>query len=196
MAGFTAESIADLKRRACGRIDEMEPALIAVSRKIWETPELGFQEQQAVAVRSRRCSKSPGMPSKRASAASTPRSPPGARACPRARRSACSASTTPCRISATAAATTCSRFPGSACRGLGLGGRDWGAAGDGAGARHAGGGGRIGQDAAPPGGRVRRARLRADLPPELGRERARADADGPGHRVHVYREARPRCVQP
>jgi len=48
MAELSAESIADLKRRACGRIDEMGPALIAVSKKIWETPELGFQEQQAV----------------------------------------------------------------------------------------------------------------------------------------------------
>ena len=47
MAEFNAESIARLKRRACARIDEMGPALTRVSQRIWETPEIAFQERQA-----------------------------------------------------------------------------------------------------------------------------------------------------
>jgi amidohydrolase len=47
MSQFTEDQIADLKRRACDQIDEMAPALIDVSRRIWETPEIAFQEEQA-----------------------------------------------------------------------------------------------------------------------------------------------------
>ena len=38
---------ASLKRRACARIDELAPALIGVSRQIYEHPELAFEEEQA-----------------------------------------------------------------------------------------------------------------------------------------------------
>ncbi len=37
----------ELKRRACARIDAAAVDLIAVSRRIWETPEVAFQEEQA-----------------------------------------------------------------------------------------------------------------------------------------------------
>ena len=45
MSQFTEDQIADLKRRACDQIDEMAPALIDVSRRLWETPEIAFQEE-------------------------------------------------------------------------------------------------------------------------------------------------------
>lgn len=41
------ERIADLKNRACTRIDEMTPALVGVSLQIWEHPEIAFQEHRA-----------------------------------------------------------------------------------------------------------------------------------------------------
>ncbi|HKX18376.1 MAG TPA: amidohydrolase [bacterium] len=41
------EHVAELKQRACARIDEMSPALVGISRKIWEHPELAFQERRA-----------------------------------------------------------------------------------------------------------------------------------------------------
>ena len=37
----------ELKRRACARIDAAAADLIAVSQRIWETPEVAFQEEQA-----------------------------------------------------------------------------------------------------------------------------------------------------
>ena len=44
---MSPESIADLKRRACRRIDEAAPALVEISRRIWATPEVAFEEHQA-----------------------------------------------------------------------------------------------------------------------------------------------------
>jgi amidohydrolase len=41
------ESIADLKRRACRRIDEAAPTLVDISRRIWANPEVAFEERQA-----------------------------------------------------------------------------------------------------------------------------------------------------
>ena len=41
------DGIAALKERACRRIDEMAPSLIEVSRRIWETPEVAFEEERA-----------------------------------------------------------------------------------------------------------------------------------------------------
>jgi amidohydrolase len=41
------EHVAKLKQQACTRIDEMGPALVGVSRQIWEHPELAFQERHA-----------------------------------------------------------------------------------------------------------------------------------------------------
>lgn len=37
----------ELKRRACTRIDDAAMDLIAVSKRIWETPEVAFQEERA-----------------------------------------------------------------------------------------------------------------------------------------------------
>jgi amidohydrolase len=47
MPSVTPERVASLKRRACARIDEVAPALVDVSRKIWEHPEVAFQEHDA-----------------------------------------------------------------------------------------------------------------------------------------------------
>lgn len=47
MADPVQARAAALKERACRRIDEMAPALIGVSRRIWETPEVAFEEEQA-----------------------------------------------------------------------------------------------------------------------------------------------------
>ena len=44
---MSPESIADLKRRACRRIDEAAPALVDISRRIWANPEVAFEERQA-----------------------------------------------------------------------------------------------------------------------------------------------------
>ncbi len=41
------EEIEDLKVRVCQRIDEAAPSLIEVSRRIWEQPEVAFEERQA-----------------------------------------------------------------------------------------------------------------------------------------------------
>src|SRR5262249_4190688 len=46
-ATFAPQAIRDLKQRACSRIDELEPRLGDVSRRIWQTPETLFQERQA-----------------------------------------------------------------------------------------------------------------------------------------------------
>ena len=46
-APFTPEAIAALKQRACERIDELAPMLIDVSRRIWEHPEVAFQETES-----------------------------------------------------------------------------------------------------------------------------------------------------
>lgn len=46
-ASRRADLTAQLKARACQRIDERASTLIEVSRRIWETPEVAFQEQQA-----------------------------------------------------------------------------------------------------------------------------------------------------
>ncbi len=47
MADPIHDRAATLKERACRRIDEMAPSLIAVSLRIWETPEVAFEEEQA-----------------------------------------------------------------------------------------------------------------------------------------------------
>lgn len=47
MLPVSPEHVAKLKRQACARIDEMAPALVGVSRQIWEHPELAFQERRA-----------------------------------------------------------------------------------------------------------------------------------------------------
>jgi amidohydrolase len=47
MSALTPETMAELKQRACERIDELAPALIDVSQRIWQNPELAFQEEQA-----------------------------------------------------------------------------------------------------------------------------------------------------
>ncbi len=41
--------VSSLKRRACERIDELAPALICVSRQIYEHPEIAFEETWAAA---------------------------------------------------------------------------------------------------------------------------------------------------
>lgn len=43
----TTERVESLKRRACARIDGAADDLIAVSTRIWETPEIAFQEERA-----------------------------------------------------------------------------------------------------------------------------------------------------
>ena len=47
MTDTVHDRTAALKERACRRIDEMAPVLIEVSRRIWETPEVAFEEKQA-----------------------------------------------------------------------------------------------------------------------------------------------------
>lgn len=47
MSSFTPAEIAAFKRRAAAEIDRQAPRLIEVSRQIWETPEIAFQEEQA-----------------------------------------------------------------------------------------------------------------------------------------------------
>jgi amidohydrolase len=47
MLTFTAQSLRDLKQHACRRIDEMAPALVDVSRRIWKQPEVAFEEHTA-----------------------------------------------------------------------------------------------------------------------------------------------------
>jgi len=47
MSVTSSDSIAEVKRRACRRIDETAPTLIEVSRRIWSNPELAFEEHKA-----------------------------------------------------------------------------------------------------------------------------------------------------
>jgi amidohydrolase len=43
----SAPETADLKRRACARIDELAPVLIETARQIYDNPEVAFEERQA-----------------------------------------------------------------------------------------------------------------------------------------------------
>ncbi len=47
MPSLSPESISNLKQRACSRIDEMTSGLVGVSQRIWEHPEIAFQEHDA-----------------------------------------------------------------------------------------------------------------------------------------------------
>lgn len=47
MVDVLTDRTAALKDHACRRIDDLAPTLIAVSRRIWETPEIAFEEARA-----------------------------------------------------------------------------------------------------------------------------------------------------